>query len=367
MHFFQQLHKRLIAVIPGCLVMLCLLGLLNSTPSVQAKTSLSQQRSSYFSVEVGSDTYNFTAPQAPTYSYEPYYGEGNYLAQVDFPLMTAYLHGQKFGTARGSISTIHTATEFSSTVSFAITGFDGITTGLGIVDTVQWYPKENLVGGHFNCALAGPVAKSQLGQTEGNVQCTSHGITHTYGSFVDPIDRTQHFFYHPTNPVYRSIGAGIDNVYNAIHAITNGEGLGQQAVVSPRTVVRNVISPAFTLTPAQWKAFATVVGGGVLVFVGDLMKGYCAAGDTNCAKQYHWLALLGGAIADIGNGIVVGGGLVFGVIPGLQNIADRIGEAAPANILIQYLALHPRLNAQEVGDIENQINQGFPQLRIHGD
>jgi hypothetical protein len=362
MHFSLHLHKRLAAVISGCLVILCLLGLLSSTPDVQAKTSLSQQRSSYFSVEVGSDTYNFTAPKAPTYSYEPYYGEGNYLAQVDIPLMTAYLHGKKFGTAQGSISTVHTLTEFSSTVSLAITGFGGISTGPGIVKTTQWYPKEDLLGGRPNCALAGPVAESQLGQTEGKVRCTSDGTSHIYGSTVDPVNRTQHFFYSPTNPVYEGFGASLNNVYTAIHAITNGEG--QQAVVSSRAVVGNAMSLA--LTSAQKKGLATVLGGSVLVVLGNLVKNYCAPGDTNCAKQYHWLALLGGAIADIGNGIVTGGTLVFGVIPGLQAIADRVNQAVPANIVNNYLNYYPRLNAQQVADIENQIGENVPRLQLHG-
>ena len=361
MYFSQQSRKRLAAVTTGCLVMLCLLGLLSSTPSVQAKPRPSQQRSSYFSVDVGSDTYKFTAPTAPTLLYEPYYGAGNYLAEVHIPLMTAYLHGQKFGTVYGYLSTTHTSTETSSTVSLAITGFGGISTGLGIYKTIQWYPQVNLLAGHPNCSLAGPVAESQLGQTEGNVQCTSYGTSHIFGSTVDPVNRTQHIFYHTTNPVYRSFGASLDNVFTAIQAISNGAG--QPSAVSPRAVLGNAMPLA--LNPEQRKGLGTVIGGTILTVLGNFLKNYCVAGDTSCAKQYHWLVLVGGAIADIGNGITIGGTLVFGVLPALQTVADRVGQAGRANMVANYLLLHPGLNAQQVGDIENQVGANFPQFRLH--
>lgn len=345
------------------MVLLCLSGALAPVATAQVTPSFSARHSRYV-MRVGSTVYRYTALSAPTYNYSENPHSNTYRATLTIPTITARLDGTTtiFGRVQGSIAVDGVLDSHrlpvlgSATLNLTITGFGGLP---NLIKTQVFDPKVNLtaVGG---CPLYGTFHENQFGQAWSLDKCTTQNGILIHGVAYSPELGTGHSYYYSNDADFGAVGSGGLRAFNAIQNLINGIGL-QGSVSSPSASSSAYLLPQ-ALSANQKKALYLLGAGTIVTALGNGLKNYCAPGQSECAIQYHWLAVLGGVLADIGNSVTIGGTLIFGVVPAIQLVQDQVRNAAIGQRINNYFIAHPAIPWNQVPDLENQIAGNFPAL-----
>jgi hypothetical protein len=366
MHQFRQSNVRMTNTTSVFFILACVLALCAGTINVQAHAAASQTpfpKHPRFTGSVGTTQYQYYTSQAPTFLYNYHASTHTFTADLQIPTISVSSNGKSFGTVYGATTTYGTTDRYGNIIratnsftSLHVTGFGGIASDPVVNAIYTWYPSVDLRKKVEDCPLYGQRHENQFGQVWSFDNCPSR-----YGALIHGLAYSDelgygHRYYYSTDPVYAAFGRAAQQAETAMQSLSNGRGFASSAQVA------NLVPLALTAT--QKTALYVLITGGVLTVSGNFLKNYCVPIDTECVQQNHWLALLGGILADIGNTVTTGGTLIFG-LPAIQDVANAVREANIGNQRGNYFVQHNHFNnPNQIHDIENQIAVANPQLRL---
>ncbi len=374
MYRYRQINVWTTGFTLRFIIFACLFALFANVMNAQAHAAASQAaytpKYSRFTGSVGTVQYQYHTSQAPTFLYKYNASTHTFTADLQIPKIDVSSNGKRFGTLRGATTTYGTTDEngnitraTESFTSLYVTGFGGIAgTDPDVNAFYTWYPSVDLRKEVENCPLYGLRNENQFGQVWSFDACSVgnneliHGLAYSHELGYG------HRYYYSTDPIYAAFGSAAQRAEFAIKSLSDGLGLAPSTKAAKAA---NLVPLA--LTANQKKALYLLTAGTVLTVSGNFLKNYCAPTDTECVQQNHWLALLGGALADIGNSVTIGGTLIFSVTPAIQELAAALRQGNIGNQIANYFIQHNVHNANpnQVHDIENQIEAANLPLRLH--